>query len=457
MKRLFLLVLISLAASIHPASAQMLPRHSDICVGAIVSKEKLAKAFVRIDPAWYDLYVKSLESVSSRTTVWRAIFTDNRFCKNNPACLAPDPDAKPSANPNAPPKLNTVAADKTLGELRLAFWIALTDETRPGKSYAIASVPPEASYFLGADTQNAIRCLSNEIPVAAKPPRIEVPSQLRLRANSDDLKIPADDEAFKGVTPATLSYTRDGAGTKTNTTNMQAALGYAINLREVFKDSPSFSYLDGELVPYLSAVQSVSKVAGMPATYAETNNVAVGALYNTRLTLDQMPGVAHVIAAKPQYLWNTKDKSEIFSLRASYEPWTQSNLLPINTPFQRAFSGDAWWQILFDLRTDVGEYTKVGIDPTTMLTHDSFVRSGARFGFSVATASDGPHLVLNVTETMMYGFKGSVRRLSFFDSSLSLYFDSTDRFAVTLKYTKGQDVDTTEWNQKAVVGLSAKF
>src|SRR6187397_2615091 len=136
---------------------------------------------------------------------------------------------------------------------------------------------------------------------------------------------------------------------------MQAALGYAIELGQLFADSPAFSYLDGELVPYLSATQSVSKVAGRPATFAETNNVAVGALYNTRLSLEQMPDVAHVIAAKPQYLWNTKDKSEIFSLRASYEPWTQSNFLPINTAFQREFSGDAWWQILFDLRTDVGE------------------------------------------------------------------------------------------------------
>ncbi len=451
MKRLFLFALILLAASVHPALADMFPRHADICVGGIVSKEKLARAFVRIDPAWYDLYVKLLESASNRTTVWRAIFTDDQFCTNNQACLSPDPDAKPST----PPKLTTVAAKKTLDGLRIAFRNALTDETKPGKSYAIASIPPNASYFLGPDTQNAIRCLSNEPAVAAKPPRIEVPSQLRLRANSDDLKIPADSEAFVGLTPATLTYTRDGVGTKTNTTKMQAALGYAIELGQLFADSPAFSYLDGELVPYLSATQSVSKVAGRPATFAETNNVAVGALYNTRLSLEQMPDVAHVIAAKPQYLWNTKDKSEIFSLRASYEPWTQSNFLPINTAFQRESSGDAWWQILFDLRTDVGEYTKAGIDPTR--TYDSFLRSGARFGFTVSTPADGAHIVLNVTETMMYGLKGGVRRLSFFDSSLSFYFDSTSRFAVTLKYTKGQDVDTTEWNQKAIVGIAAKF
>src|SRR5689334_4669621 len=114
MKRLFLFILISLAVSVRPAFADMFPRHADICVGGVVSKEKLAKAFVRVDPAWYDLYVKSLESASNRTAVWRAIFTDNQFCTNNPACLAPDPNAKSSGHSNAPPKLNTVAAELTL-------------------------------------------------------------------------------------------------------------------------------------------------------------------------------------------------------------------------------------------------------------------------------------------------------------------------------------------------------
>jgi hypothetical protein len=58
---------------------------------------------------------------------------------------------------------------------------------------------------------------------------------------------------------------------------------------------------------------------------------------------------------------------------------------------------------------------------------------------------------------MLYGFMGSVRELSFFDSSLSYYFDSTDRFAFTVKYTKGQNEDTTEWAQTFTVGFSAKF
>ena len=157
MRRLFLLVSIMTATAANPAIAQMFPRHADICVGGIVSKEKLAKAFVRLQPDWYDLYVKTLESASDRRAVWSAIFTSDDFCKGNPACLAPDPDAKPSKN--APPKINTVAANRSLEYLRIAFRNTLIDETERGRSYAIAQIPPGALLFPG---QRQAKC--NSVP-----------------------------------------------------------------------------------------------------------------------------------------------------------------------------------------------------------------------------------------------------------------------------------------------------
>jgi hypothetical protein len=448
----FFLAAIVIVAPVHSAAAQVFPKHSDICVGGIVSKVKLAKVFLKIDPSWYDLYVGTLESSRDPQFVWQRIFTDDNFCKNNPACLGPDPDAKPARDPNVKPVLNTVAAGRAIERLRVTFRDSLIDNTAPGQSYAISSIPRNATYFAGDDRQNAITCLANEPVMAARPPSFQMPSNLRLRAASDDLRIPSDDPAFQGVTPATISLTRDGTGAKTNTAKLQAALGYAINLRDVFPDATKTSgYFDGEFVPFISATQSTTKVAGKPATLADTNNVAVGALFNTAVTNS---GIDHYFTAKPQYLWNTKDKSEISSLRAVYVPSSYSSFIPVNVPFHRS---GIWMTLLFDLRTDVGEYTKVGIDPMTALTHTSFVRSGSQYGFSVSTDTTGPHLTLNVTETMMYGFQGSVRRLSYFDSNLSYYFDSTERFAFTVKYTKGQNEDTTEWAQTLTAGFSAKF
>jgi hypothetical protein len=113
--------------------------------------------------------------------------------------------------------------------------------------------------------------------------------------------------------------------------------------------------------------------------------------------------------------------------------------------------------LVFDLRNDAGEYTRKGTDPVAALTHTSFDRAGSNFGFAVATANTGPHLVLNVTETMLYGFAGSFRQLNQFNSNLSYYFDSTSNFAFTVTYTKGQDEYTAVSAQTVTAGLSAKF
>jgi hypothetical protein len=114
-------------------------------------------------------------------------------------------------------------------------------------------------------------------------------------------------------------------------------------------------------------------------------------------------------------------------------------------------------QLIFDLRNDAGEYTKKGIDPVAALTHTSFDRAGSNFGFSLSTNTNGPHVTLMVTETLLYGFAGSLRHLDLFASSLSFYFDSTTNYAFTLSYTKGQNEDTTVSAQTFMAGLSAKF
>ena len=52
-------------ASVQLAYAQTFPRHKDICVGDVVSKEKLAKAFLKSDPEWLNLYIGSVESAAN--------------------------------------------------------------------------------------------------------------------------------------------------------------------------------------------------------------------------------------------------------------------------------------------------------------------------------------------------------------------------------------------------------
>lgn len=456
------------AAPIQSASAQVFPGHDAICVNGIVSKPKLASAFLNQVPSWQAIYQGTLQEDDADPKAnpghlprWQGIFIEDpeNFCKKNSACIGPDPDTKKLKDPNTKPAQNDKAAINTINQVRRSFENALADNTAPGKSYAIASSSVGVGYF-SDDNRSQIKCLT-EPPVAAKPADIKLPG-IRLRANSDDLNIDGGKSAFKGIKPATIGFKRDGVDQKTNTTALQAAIGVPIALDSLavpFVGPNGFSLFTGELVPYISANQSVSKVAGKAATLAQTNTVAVGSLLNMDMTLSQMAGVDHYFIAKPQYLWNTKDGSEIASMTFIYQPWSDGRPPAINTPFPlTTVVQGTWIQLLFDLRNDVGEYTKKGTDAVAALSHTSFDRAGSKFGFAIFTdAKNGPHVVLNVTETMLYGFMGSVRQLNLFDSSLSYYFDSTNNFAFTVTYTKGQDEYTAASSQTVTAGFSAKF
>jgi len=191
-----------------------------------------------------------------------------------------------------------------------------------------------ADYLLGNDNENPIKCVGPEV---AKAPEGISGGPLRLRLSSDDLNIDAKSQkdAFKALKPATASFTRDGVANKTSI-SAQAALGYAIPLD--FAKPDSAVYFSAEAVPYVAAVQSYSKVDHKVATYGDTNNLAVGVLFDANATFVDSASVNNIFMAKPQYLWNTKDRSEIASAKFIWQPWTQNLVgsapLPtINTPF----------------------------------------------------------------------------------------------------------------------------
>ena len=124
MKLRIVTILIAALGLIESASAQDFPRHNAICVDGIVSKPKLASSFLNADPKWQAIYQGTLQNddayPSKHQPRWQGIFLESpeAFCKNNPACLGPDPDAKSTT---ANPPQNYKAAIATIRELRLAF------------------------------------------------------------------------------------------------------------------------------------------------------------------------------------------------------------------------------------------------------------------------------------------------------------------------------------------------
>jgi len=170
--------------------------------------------------------------------------------------------------------------------------------------------------------------------------------------------------------------------------------------------------------------------------------------------------VNHVISAKPQYLLNTKDHSEIGSLRLSYTPYT---FFAGDTPNLNFFQPviysplPLYASILFDLRLDAGAYGDRGNNPVQRLLNKDFVRSGTRAGFAFTTDPNpnAPSFTLVVAETYLYGFSGTVRNLNIFEASLTFNFNKY--VGLTGSYRNGTDEDTAIRVETWMVGLSGRF
>ncbi len=285
---------------------------------------------------------------STRTRISRA---------NNPGCIAKNPDKKVAGKE----VLDTTVAENTLKQLRLSFAAALQTQTAPGRRYSIADPTIGADYFLGADTVNHISCVPGQWPqaTAKAAPGISLP--IRLRFSSDELNIDsADKAAFKTTKPAKITYTNDTSAGKTQTITLIGALGYPIPLK--FDQIPTYlDYFSGQIIPYVSANQTITKKQSMPSSYSATSYTAAGTVFDEEVIFNSMPGVTHVLTASPQYLWNARDRSKIFSVKANYAPWSvnaagmPSSTPTINKPFEPdGVLGDSTLALLFDLRYDQG-------------------------------------------------------------------------------------------------------
>jgi hypothetical protein len=454
---------VCVAVALTQSSYALAQNHQQICVASvingksvsIVSKEKLAKAILNQNTDAQALYINADAPASNPKyqPQWRRIFTDPGFCTNNPGCLSKNEKTG---------KLDDSAAKKTLAQVRFTLGDFIQTQTTNGTYYSTANPNIGTDYLFGDDKVYPIYCVGSELPPVAKAPPGISGGPFRLRLSSDDLNIDAKSQkdAFKGLKPATGTFTRDDEAKKT-TVGGQAALGFAIPLD--FAAPPSAQYFSAEAVPYVSANQSYTKVAGSSPTYGATNNWAAGVLFDANATFVNSESVNNVFMAKPQYLWNNKDQSQIASLKLMWQPWTQnlvgSTPLPtINTPFPLGSAiGGYYAQLLFDLRFDSGTYTDKGNNLKLSAQYKSFDRGGSMFGFAVSTPANGPYLTLNVTETLLDGFAGQVPYISLFQAALSYYFDSTGNVGLTAQYKNGRDEDTAEYAQTYTLGLSAKF
>src|SRR6185436_11662849 len=89
----------------------------------------------------------------------------------------------------------------------------------------------------------------------------------------------------------------------------------------------------------------------------------------------------HYFMFKPQFLHNSKDHSEITSLRMIYQPWTLF-ASPFNLNSATYIKANASiFKFIFDVRVDTGHYNSIGDGENAALNRD-YGRAGTKFGIA---------------------------------------------------------------------------
>ena len=433
------LVVASLLGAAGPAAADddgppKVPQHSKICVDGLVSKYPLSKQILANTDA--------SDIVDLEEGRWRTFFTDEGFCAkvtkgdDVEKCAAARVVAITKARNfflsfnNEFKKTDGAYIDKgglerqangdTLKELRLFF----KDSSN-------------TKFQIGCSTKQDVRPPA----VAFNPDKDPIAKNLRLRGASDDVNIPHSIRDYKGTTPASLTFQGDTSATHTSSAKFNGALGYG------------FSVGSGQIVPYISANQSVSDTALKPRTIDLNDNVAAGVVFEQRFANDW---ISNAFSIKPQYLFNTATNAELLSARGIYTPHVTD--LGLNSFVHFAGPDLPWGEILFNVRSDSGNYLDRGNMPVPFIANQNFERAGGQIGFALTTDAmpAWPSMSLVVTETYVHGFSGFYRAISQQQANFT-YNVANSFLGLTATYKHGRDEDTAVNAQSWQVGLSAHY
>ncbi len=301
-----------------------------------------------------------------------------------------------------------------------------------------------------SDSQNAITCLKPSQPGpgggagdTTQASTISI-TNFRLRGKSDDLYIDRGTDPFKSATPTSLSWT--GTDYDNYSVKVTGALGYQI---------PTAT---GEVIPYISTYQSLTDASKKPRVIDPNNNVALGMVAANSFIDSYNHNILNWFSAKPQYLFNTADRSEIGSVRLIYAPWVDSPVAPINTfSLVPGLPGPIWASLIFDLRNDTGVYAKLADTKAIAATDKNFDRFGSRFGLSLSTAPGYPSIVITATEVYLYSAFGYYRNVNSFQSTLTYNLESNNYVGFTLSYQNGRDEDTAVASHNYSAGFTVKY
>ncbi len=262
--------------------------------------------------------------------------------------------------------------------------------------------------------------------------------RFRVRGVPDTLAVDRTNTAvFSGADGAAISFSYDGVK-KVQAEAIQATIGYVIDL-------PA----DLSLVPYGEVSRNVTGTKGAATVYA-TDFFDFGAVGGWNYY-----GAAwgNILSFRPHFLINGKDDSRQVGLHFEDMPILDRDAINDYWVSGTDPATAVAFSFLFDFRGDAATFTETGTAPAT---NQDYFRLGSRFG---ATASLGfINSDVTVTDTWMYGFTGSVRRLNDFQASWTYHFDPVTKFfGLQLSYKKGVIEATAQPEQVWLVSLTGKY
>jgi len=446
------LVLLGVAHAAAATADSTAPPHAKICAGnGIVSKHALSDAILAVND-------DARHATSFGPGLWRTIFTDGDFCKRIPECAsnpAGDACAKAAAKCRDYQTEAITSAESVFESFNVEFskpngaGAYLDKANLVGQSKGNSE--REVALYFASASEAAFPIACNKDPkhdipappVAFNPDKDPVAKNFRLRGVSDDLDYAHAEPGYKGTTPATLNFQGDTSAIHTSSAKFNAAFGYGFD---------AGIGNTGQLVPYVSVYQSLSDTALKPRTIDPNNNLAGGVLFEQRF---YGPWLSNVFSIKPQYLFDTATEAQLVSARAIY--WPHVTALGLND-FTQLADGLPWGKIVFNLRSDSGDYLDRGNMPVMFISNRNFERAGGQIGFALTT--DGlptwPSMSLVVTETYVHGFSGFYRTVD--QQAATFTYNVGNTFlGLTAAYKHGRDEDTGVNAQSWQVGLSAHY
>ncbi len=337
-------------------------------------------------------------------------------------------------------------ANDAVAKLRLKFQGFVSQSRHAGTFVGLDNSVATSRYFGSSDKNFALRCVAPNTNKPAPPKPGKNTDPLRIRGTTQDLVYNRASNEFKTASAAKLNFNDDRSSGRKQTTKISTVIGYSYTSIDTLN-------LTKKIIPYVSINQTMTDQDGQ-RKLDNSNYFAGGTVINWFYAPSSMVG--HSFSTTPQFLYDTKDRSQIANFRLDYQPYL--NFGP-NAPFgvnwtTPSADGKTLLGVVATIRSDVGYYVRKGdiADPTL---HTSFGRAGGQFGFALKLVDY--RLTLKASEWLLYGYAGTTRKLDLFDSSITYSFDPNDYFGLEFDYKRGRDLDTTNPVQQWTIALTAKY